>query len=150
LYGPSTATDPAILTFGGQDYITSGRITALAVDPACAPGNCRLWVGAAGGGIWRTNDALAGPPVSWTFLTSFVQSNAVGTLTFDAAHNALYVGTGEPNASGDSAAGAGIWRSLNGGDTWTPLTAQVTNLTTTSPGTGPNGTYTGNAFLGRS
>ena len=150
LYGPSTATFPDVLTFAGQSYITSGRITALAAGTVCVPGDCRLWVGAAGGGIWRTDDAISGPPINWTFLTSFVQSNAIGTITFDAPHNALYVGTGEPNASGDSAAGAGIWRSLDGGNTWVPLGAQVTNLTTTSPGSGPNGTYTGNAFLGRS
>ena len=43
----------------------SGRVTALAIDPNCgkssAPAGapCRLWVAAAGGGIWRTNDALA-------------------------------------------------------------------------------------------
>jgi len=149
LYGPSTATFPDVLTFSGQTYVTSGRITALAVDPACVPASCTLWVGAAGGGIWRTDNAYATPP-AWTFLTSFVQSNAIGTITFDAAHNALYIGTGEPNASGDSASGAGIWRSLDRGNTWVPLSAQVTNLTTTSPGSGPNGTYSGNAFVGRS
>jgi hypothetical protein len=154
LAGPSTATDPAILTFAGQSYITSGRITAMAIDPTCAPGNCRLWVGAAGGGIWRTPDALAAPPLSWTFTSGAVQSNAIGALTFDAAHNAptgvLYAGTGEPNASGDSASGAGVWRSTDGGNTWVSLPASFGPSTTTSPGTGTNGTYFGNAFLGRS
>ena len=46
----------------------SGRVTALAIDPNCgkpsAPRGapCRLWVAAAGGGIWRTDNALAALP----------------------------------------------------------------------------------------
>jgi hypothetical protein len=40
----------------------------------------------------------------------------------------MYVGTGEANASGDSAAGVGMYKSTNGGDTWTgPLGASVFN-----------------------
>ena len=35
LAGPSTANFPAILTFSGAAYTTSGRVTALAIDPAC-------------------------------------------------------------------------------------------------------------------
>ena len=36
LAGPSTANFPAILTFSGAAYTTSGRVTALAIDPACS------------------------------------------------------------------------------------------------------------------
>ena len=143
--GPSSANYPAVLTFSGHDYTTSGRITALALDPACGPGKCRLWVGAAGGGVWRTDNALAGAGPSWTFVSGGFGTNAIGTFTYDAAHNTLYAGTGEPNASGDSEAGVGIYKSTDGGDTWTKLASLVTSLTT--PG---NGTYTGDAFLGRS
>ena len=28
----------------------------------CAAGDCRLWLANAGGGVWRTNDALAEEP----------------------------------------------------------------------------------------
>src|SRR5437667_1157514 len=54
LAGPSKADFPDILTFSGTAYTTSGRITALAIAPDCDTNGCRLWVGAAGGGIWRT------------------------------------------------------------------------------------------------
>ena len=37
----------------------------------------------------------------------------------DPSGNTVYAGTGEPNASGDSEAGLGIWKSTNGGGTWT-------------------------------
>src|SRR5207253_11043311 len=55
LAGPSFATQPQILNFSGQQYVTAGRVTALAIDPNCNQGNCRLWMAAAGGGIWRAD-----------------------------------------------------------------------------------------------
>jgi hypothetical protein len=149
--GPTLASEPSILTFSGAPTTVSGRVTALALDTAsgCTASFCRLWVGAAGGGVWRTTNALSSSP-SWTFLTSLnVTSNAIGTLTYDNAHGVLYVGTGEPNASADSEAGLGIQKSTDGGDTWTQLAASIGPITTNSAGTGSNGTYTGNAFFGR-
>jgi hypothetical protein len=120
LVGPTTATQPAVLNFfDGQqnDFQVSGRITALAIDPACGVGSCRVWVGAAGGGIWGTNDALS-PSPHWQFLSGQFLTNAIGTLTYDAASRTLYAGTGEPNASGDSEAGVGIYKSTDGGRSW--------------------------------
>jgi len=151
LIGPDKANDPDILTFSGAQYFTSGRITALAVDPSCSNKSCRVWAAAAGGGVWRTTNALSNSGVSWTFISDSFGTNAIGTLTYDAAHGTLYAGTGEANASGDSEAGLGIWKSTDGGDTWAQLSATIGPITTFSPGTGPNGTYgPGNAFLGRS
>ena len=149
LVGPSHSDFPDILTFSGAAYTTSGRITALAVDPACSTRRCRVWAGAAGGGVWRTDNALSGSGVNWTFVSDSFGTNAIGTLTY--AGGVLYAGTGEANASGDSEAGVGIYKSIDGGTTWTLLSATIGPITTTSPGTGSNGTYgPGNAFLGRS
>src|ERR1043166_9748400 len=104
LVGPSTPNVPDILTFSGRDYTTSGRIIELAIAPTCTNDDCMLWVAAAGGGVWRTSKALANSP-NWTFLSASFATNAIGTLTYDAATDMLYAGTGEPNASGDSEAG---------------------------------------------
>ncbi|MFN2197655.1 MAG: WD40/YVTN/BNR-like repeat-containing protein [Anaerolineales bacterium] len=145
LAGPSTANYPSVLTFSGADYTTSGRITGLAIAPDCNNNSCRLWVGAAGGGVWRTDNALSGSGAKWTFVSGSFATNAIGVLYYDAANNTLYAGTGESHASGDSEAGMGIYTSTDGGDTWTHLSSTVTSLTT--PG---NGTYTGDAFAGRS
>jgi len=161
LIGPSTATIPNILSFTGSQMTTSGRITALALDtrgnPAgtgCTGSFCRVWIGAAGGGVWRTDNALS-PTPTWTFLTSLnVMSNAIGSLKFfwdnNTAHpGVLYVGTGEGNASADSEAGLGMMISTNGGDSWSIPACQIGPITTFSNGSGSNGTYTGNAFFGR-
>ena len=160
LVGPSTASFPGILTFAGAPYIDSGRITALAIAPNCTVNNCRLWVGAAGGGIWRADNALAksgqsaisGP--NWQFISSSFATNAIGTITYDTGSNTLYAGTGEPNASADSEAGFGIYKSIDGGNTWMHLAANTTvpaETVTCSDGnqyTAP--AYSGPAFDGRS
>ena len=144
LAGPSSANYPGVLAFSGKDYTASGRITALAIDSTCSEKKCRMWVGAAGGGIWRNDQALS-PNGQWKFVSGPFATNAIGTLTYDAVHNTLYAGTGEPNASSDSEAGLGIYKSTNGGNSWTHLSSQVVALS--SPG---NGTYSGDAFAGRS
>ncbi|PYL68410.1 MAG: hypothetical protein DMF20_00875, partial [Verrucomicrobia bacterium] len=59
LIGPSTTNFPDVLTFSGAPYIDSGRITALAIDPSCNNTTCRVWAAAAGGGVWRTDNALS-------------------------------------------------------------------------------------------
>src|SRR6266480_2340037 len=159
LIGPSTTNFPDVLTFSGAPYIDSGRITALAVDPNCNNTTCRVWVAAAGGGVWRTDNALSTSGPAWTFISGSFATNAIGTLTYDAANNTLYAGTGEPNSSGDSEAGLGIYKSTDGGNTWTQLAAN----TTVPAGSGVNCTaifgfggfqiapaYSGPAFNGRS
>jgi len=133
LIGPSPSNAPDILTFSGAPSAVSGRVTALAIDPSCNNSTCRVWVAAAGGGVWRTTNALSASP-TWTFVSGSFATNAVGTLTFDAANNTLYAGTGEPNASADSEAGLGIYKSTDGGDTWTQLAAN----TSVSAGSGVN------------
>ncbi len=159
LAGPSTANFPDVLTFSGATYTTSGRITALAIDPSCSKASCRVWAAAAGGGVWRTTNALAGSGPTWTFISGSFATNAIGTLTYDAAHNTLYAGTGEPNSSGDSEAGFGIYKSTDGGNSWTKLASN----TSVPAGTGVDCSavvgfggfqiapaYSGPAFDGRS
>src|SRR5437870_9751674 len=147
LLGPSGGNFPDSLTVSGRDYTTSGRITALAIAPTGTNTNCTLWVGAAGGGVWRTNKALIESP-NWTFVSGSFATNAIGTLTYDAATGTLYAGTGEPNASGDSEAGFGIYKSTDNGTTWTHLAANTSvPLMPTRCGDAP--AYTGPAFDGR-
>jgi hypothetical protein len=84
LLGPTTPFAPGATTESLKDSITSGRVTALAVDPNCgSPGHgCRLWMAAAGGGIWRTDDGLAATP-AWTPVDNGLPTNAFGSLIVD-------------------------------------------------------------------
>src|SRR5207245_10064609 len=77
--GPTNSVYPALLNRTSADYVPSGRITSLAIDPRCRARReeddgdeeshgCRIFVGAAGGGIWRTNNALSRRP-HWSFIS---------------------------------------------------------------------------------
>ena len=153
LAGPSIASYPGSLTFTGHDYIASGRTTALAIAPNCSQAKCRLYLGAAGGGIWRADNGLATSP-NWTFVSDSFATNAIGVITLDPSDptgNTLYVGTGEPNGSGDSNAGLGIYKSTDGGDSWTHLAANTSVAAAMGCGATPViGPYSGPAFDGRS
>src|SRR4030095_11020070 len=84
--GPTSAIYPAFLNRHGSQYITSGRITALAISPNCTTLQCTLWVAAAGGGVWRNDKALSGNG-NWVNVSDgFFASGAIGALTYDAAH----------------------------------------------------------------
>ena len=121
--GPTTALYPlspfrTSSSYVPAAYAAGGRTTSMAIAPVCVPGNCRLWVTAAGGGVWRTDNALISTPV-WTFLSTSFGINAASSITLDPNNsNIVWVGTGEANASADSEAGVGLYKSIDGGDTW--------------------------------
>ena len=126
LIGQSKATDPSVLPpslSDGAQSVASGRVTAMAISPTCNAGACPIYVGAAGGGLWKAKDALSGSP-GWEFISGSFGTSAIGSLLMDskdASGNTLYAGTGEPN-SGVSEAGVGIFKTTNGGQSWTLVT----------------------------
>jgi len=125
--GPSEALYPDTpfrnsFSYVPNDYVAGGRTTAIAISDTCLPGNCRMWITPAGGGIWRSNNALAGQP-NWDYLGGPLGINATGAVTIDKndpTGNTIYVGTGEANICGSGCvAGVGLYKSTNGGNTWT-------------------------------
>src|SRR5262249_14415794 len=101
---------------------SSGRVTALAVDPCDSTGNT-AYLGGAQGGVWKTTNG----GTNWTPLTDSQASLAIGSIAVvgtpgSCSTSIVYVGTGEQSFSSDSYYGAGILRSSNGGTTWTLLT----------------------------
>jgi hypothetical protein len=124
--GPSKAQYPAVLDqflAGGKPYVASGRVTALAIGGCKKESKCSLYLGAAGGGVWVADKATNKEgTVKWEFKSGSFGTNAIGALLVDpadASGDTVYAGTGEPNASGDSEAGVGIYKSTDGGDSWT-------------------------------
>lgn len=117
---------------GQQDYgWVSGRVTAVAIDPADPTGNT-VYIGGAYGGVWKsTNAALTGTAnVNWSPLTDNQATLAVGAIAIqpqltnpDPMKSVVLVGTGESSQSDDSYYGLGILRSADAGTTWTLIQA---------------------------
>ncbi len=120
-YGPKVnAIQAGILSFTGATNTTASRITALAIS---ANGR-RLYAGAAGGGVWRTDNPTSSNP-TWEQITNNLDQHSVGTLTIDPTDpsgRTIYLGTGEPNrCTSGCEAGVGIYKSTNAGESWRKL-----------------------------
>ena len=95
--------------------LTSGRISDIAIDPS----DKRTWyVGVAAGGVWKsTNGGISFAPI-FDGQGSF----SIGAVTIDHANpNVIWVGTGENNAQRVVAYGDGIYKSIDGGRSWTNM-----------------------------
>jgi hypothetical protein len=130
--GPAWASLGPIATTGSGasgNGNFSGRIAALAISPACeVNGPCRLWAGAAGGGVWRTEDAMNPTDPQWRWIGQGLGTNSIGALTVDlndASGGTIFVGTGETNTPQNSGAGTGLYRSTDGGDHWTRVSTNI-------------------------
>ena len=77
-----------------------------------------VYIGAAAGGIWRTTDGGQ----SWTPLFDDGNSLSFGALAIDPNNpDILYAATGEMSNNIDSYLGAGIFKSTDAGQSWTPI-----------------------------
>ncbi|GHO55384.1 WD40/YVTN/BNR-like repeat-containing protein [Ktedonobacter robiniae] len=120
LVGPSTPQVAPQATYTGRATVTSGRMNVILVANDCNATLCRVWVGAAGGGIWSTENGLAAKP-NWTYSSDGLSSNAIGSIVLDPNDHSgrtLYAGTGEQNGSSDSEAGVGLFKSTDYGKHW--------------------------------
>ncbi len=124
----------------------SGRVTALAADTCDTTGNT-VYAGAAGGGVWVSFNALTGNPVTWQPLTDSEPSLSTGALAINPAScgtfnghaqsNLILVGTGESNFAQDNIYGAGVLRSINGGQTWSQDSTFTTAASQSAVASGP-------------
>ena len=116
------APGPMLWTFVGPRPVTSeywsgnanagGRVASI----ACHPTNAALaYIGTASGGVWKTVDSGA----NWTPLTDAMPNLNTGAVRIDRNFpETIYAGTGE-YVSGSL--GDGLYRSLDGGLTWSTL-----------------------------
>lgn len=89
-----------------------GRITAFKIHPTNS--NIML-AGCPGGGLFRTTDAGA----TWSPVFDTQSHLSVGCLAFNPGNpNVVYAGTGDPDMPQSCLVGNGIYRSLDGGLTW--------------------------------
>ena len=92
-----------------------GRIRTILPDPN-DPNT--IWIGSAGGGIWKTTDGGN----TWSTVGDFIPTLTVSSLVFDpSSTNIIYAATGEGFGNFDALPGAGILKSTDGGVTWYQL-----------------------------
>ncbi|MFM8450023.1 MAG: WD40/YVTN/BNR-like repeat-containing protein, partial [Haliscomenobacter sp.] len=110
-----------------------GNLRARQIGPATTSGRIAsidavhrrpeiIYVGTAGGGVWKTNSGGA------SFAPVFDEHvQAIGKIVIDQQHpDTVWVGTGEPWVRNSVSPGNGVYRTVNGGKTWEHL-----GLTTT-------------------
>jgi len=95
----------------------SGRVRGLAVHPLDPN---IVYIGAAGGGLWKTTNG----GTTWNDLSSQFELLTFGSIAIDPKNpQTVYAGTGEVLAGWDmnTYSGDGIYKSTDGGTSWTKL-----------------------------
>ena len=77
-----------------------------------------FYFGASGGGVWKTDDAGR----TWTSLFDKGGSSAIGAIAVAPSNpDVIYIGGGQPEPRYDVQSGRGVYKSTDGGRTWTDL-----------------------------
>ena len=93
----------------------SGRISDIAVHPE---DNNTWYVSVGSGNVWKTENA----GVTWTPIFDDQGSYSIGCVTIDPNNpNVVWVGTGEDLGGRHFGYGDGVYRSDDGGNTWTNM-----------------------------
>src|SRR5439155_1246068 len=118
---PSVAgIGPGSWTWLGPGNI-GGRIRAIAIHPTTTS---TWFAGSVGGGIWKTTNSGG----AWAPVDDFMAALAVSTIVFNPANpSVMYAGTGEGFYNQDGIQGAGIFKSVDGGTTWSQLAATASS-----------------------
>ncbi len=92
---------------------TSGRVAAFAVD---SNNRAHYYVAVASGGVWETNN----DGTSWIPVFDHEGSYSIGAIAMDPQNPfVVWVGTGENNSQRSVGYGDGVYKSLDGGKSWT-------------------------------
>ncbi len=99
-----------------------GRINVVEVHPT---NSNIIFVGNASGGIYKTTDGGN----TWYPVFDDAPYLAIGAIAFDPNNpNIMYAGTGDPNIGGYPFIGNGIYKSTDGGETWSNIGLSETSI----------------------
>ena len=91
----------------------SGRVTTIDVQrdrPEV------IYIGTASGGLWRSESA----GVDWEALFDDQPTQSIGALAISPSNpDVIWAGTGEGNPRNSHSSGRGVYRSIDGGNSWT-------------------------------
>jgi photosystem II stability/assembly factor-like uncharacterized protein len=83
-----------------------------------------IYVGTASGGVWKTTNN----GITWKPIFDDQETSTIGDVTVVPSHpDTDWVGTGEPNNRQSSSWGNGVYKSTDGGETWTNMGLQDTH-----------------------
>ncbi|MEM1145455.1 MAG: sialidase [Pseudomonadota bacterium] len=96
-----------------------GPIGNRLISATGVPGNPMIYyVGAASGGIWKTNDG----GIKWAPMFDGERVHSIGALALAPSEpEVIYAGTGESYIRSNVSIGNGVWKSTDGGSNWTHL-----------------------------
>ena len=93
----------------------SGRFTDIAVNET---NPYEFYAAAATGGLWKTTDN----GVTWKVVFENQATNSIGVVTIDQRHpQTVWIGSGEATNRQSSGWGDGVYKSTDGGATWTNM-----------------------------
>ncbi len=105
-------------TFAGLELrnigpaLMSGRIADVAIDPS---DRSTWYVAVASGGVWKTSNS----GTTWTPVFDDYGSYSIGCIAIDPRNpQVLWLGTGENASQRSVGYGDGVYKSLNGGESW--------------------------------
>jgi photosystem II stability/assembly factor-like uncharacterized protein len=117
---------PDISGISGMDWrfigpYRGGRVNAVVGHPEKIH---VFYAGYTGGGVWRTTDGGH----NWENISDGqITTGSIGAIEISRSNpDVLYVGTGEHGLRGDVSHGDGVYKSIDGGDTWTNVGLRAT------------------------